>query len=151
MATDFEEIVANGITFVFENNPGHVEETEELKKRFKVIIPELERYFSNKDYFDRRKIQIEKSKNTILVYIIKPFDESHTGSIGISEDSHIIIELYPISCYNEIRQRFMFIQTFVHEIFHLFFEDEIIVREKTVEFVKSNRYLNNLWMEALYQ
>jgi len=149
MATDWEEIIVNGITFVFKNNPAYVDETEELKSTFKIITPDLEKYLMNKEYIEMRKEQMEISRKSVLVWLIHPIidndlERQTIGSISFCEGNQLIIQIHPVSNYKKEKQTFMFIEILIHEIFHLFFDNEMLVREKAKEFVKSNPCLNDL-------
>jgi len=149
MEEEWEKIVVKGITFKFKNNPKYIDETEELKDTFKIIAVNLERYLENEEYIDRRKKQMERSNNIVFVWLIHPIipnelENQSIGNIAFYEGNQLIIQIHPVLNFEKRMQRTMFIVTLVHEIFHLFFEDETLVREKSKEFIKSTNYFDNL-------
>ena len=149
MIQEWEDILVNRITFRFKNNPMYVDETEELKNIFKIIAAHLEKYLTNEEYIDIRKNQMAISKNIILVWLIHPIidkglESQAIGEIAFYEGNQLIIQIHPVSNYRKEKQRAMFIATLIHEIFHLFFENETLVREKAKEFVKSTPCLDPL-------
>lgn len=140
-----DTIPLRGIKFNFRNLRRYPDEGAEIIRYLKELKPILEEYLRDKEILPKMQDQLLGSDNYVFVLITQDIVEKPEGTllgcIGSTRvTENLIIELRVIP--NEKIKNFELLKTFVHEIFHLFFETEGEVRNRTDEFLEI--YSNNI-------
>jgi len=134
-----DTIPFRGIKFNFRNLRKYPDEGAEIIRYLKELKPVLEEYLRDKEILLKMQDQLLGSDNYVFVLITQDIVEKPEGTLLGCIGSHkitenLIIELRVVP--NDKIKNLYLLKTFVHEIFHLFFETEEEVRHRTDEFLE---------------